>query len=926
MQLPPFVGRDWARRVGAELVAEAVAGRTQTLCIVGPAGIGKTALAARILEDARGRGALTAVGRCDDELGAPSFWPWLEIFRELSEASKSSAEALPEGLTSFLTSPVTSRTRSDSRDRFLLFDGAARFLKRCASQRPLVLLLEDLHRADRSSLMLLRFLAHHLRDAELLIIATFRKGGEEAEQLFEERIAGIARAPYGCELPLDPLADREVASLVASLCEEPVSGELVSAVVERCGGNPLYVVETVRSLLAEGGGGLRTRAADELPIPSSVRAVIRTSMEALPKASNALLQLGSAVGRDFSLGLVGRAAGISPSEWSSLMEPVLRAGLVDEMRGEQPCFRFRHLLFRETVYDSMGRRDRLANHLQIARTLEEASGDGWEEQVHQLSHHYCMAGELDTRGRGAFFALCAAESAASRMAFERAASEAERALEALGHGAEDELRRCDALWILANARRRAGDYLGCREAFFRLGRLAQKLGAGEHMARAALGFFESGSSGTIDFEWVALAEEALRIMPGEESELRAHLLAMLSVELMWGGEPSDAWELADRGWEIAQAAGSPSLIAKVLEWRIFIVRGPDNPERTLAQAEQVVALMAPGEEEEIVLRAKMARHDLLLELGRFAEARVERRSVYEWLDRLGLFWAQRFRCMCWLMEGDLDSAERFFASALGSGLLRLEQGGTQTQCFMGQLWSLRRLQGRATELLPLAEFCVAEYPKEPAFRAAAALIYAESGQPDAVLDTLEPILSSGFDSLPRNLLWLSYLSHVAEALTIVAASDNCSASDREGVVESLVKLRTLLQPYAGRVVMVPPSIDCDGALSHYLALVCDSLGDWHAAQGYFEDALRLNEKLGKSLWAESAVCYAAALARRGEAAELERAQALAEQARACGIERVARRAEELLCGPAAGARAGALAGAVAGISSGTSSGTSAKLN
>jgi len=80
-----FVGRDRTRQVGAELVAQAVAGRTQTLCIVGPAGIGKTALAERILEDARGQGAGTAVGSCDDELGAPSFWPWIEIFRALIE-------------------------------------------------------------------------------------------------------------------------------------------------------------------------------------------------------------------------------------------------------------------------------------------------------------------------------------------------------------------------------------------------------------------------------------------------------------------------------------------------------------------------------------------------------------------------------------------------------------------------------------------------------------------------------------------------------------------------------------------------------------------------------------------------------------------------------------------------------------------------
>ncbi|MBW2272122.1 MAG: AAA family ATPase [Deltaproteobacteria bacterium] len=905
-----FVGRDRTRQVGAELVAQAVAGRTQTLCIVGPAGIGKTALAERILEDARGQGAGTAVGSCDDELGAPSFWPWIEIFRALIEEHEAERESLPDGLERLLASSVAGRgapaplssspappspspapavpSRSERRDRFLLFDGAARFLGHCASLRPLVLLLEDLHRADRSSLMLLQYLAHHVRDARLLIIGTFRSEGADAAQLFEERIAGIARAPYGRQLPLDPLPDEEVAQLVEVLCPAPVSAQWVSAIVERCGGNPLYVVETLRGLVAGAGEGLVVRKADDLPIPATVRSVIGASMEALPKASRALLQLGAAVGRDFCIVVVGRAAGIPPEQCPQLMEPPLRAGLVDEIPGEATRFRFRHLLIRETVYDSMSRQERLDAHLQIARTLEELAGDEWEEHVHQLAHHYCRAAELDTRGRGAFFSLCAAERAAAGMAYERAASEAERALVALersGRDAENELRRCDALWILANARRRAGDSLGSREAFFRLGRLARSLGDGERMARAALGFFESGSAGTIDHDWVELAEAALRILPEEERELRAQLLAMLSVELMWGGERGDARDLADRGWEIAQADGRPSLIAKVLEWRLFIVRGPDNPERALAQAEQVIALLAPGEEEEeIVLRAKLSRHDLLLELGRLAEARVERRSIDELIDRLGLFWSQRFRCMRWLLEGDLEAAERFFESALGSGLLRLEQGGTETQCFTGQLWSLRRLQGRASELLPLSEFCIAEYPREPAIRTATALIHADAGDPDAVLATLAPILSQGFASLPRNAFWATYLCHIAEALAI---TDD---------VENLAELRTVLQPYAGRVVMAPPSLSCNGALSHYLALVCDRLGDWYAARGYFEDALQLNEKLGKPLWAESAVRFAEALAGQGGAADRERAQGLAERARAAGIESSARRAEALLRG------------------------------
>jgi len=149
MLLPPFVGRDRAREVAAEWLAQAAAGRTQMLCVVGPAGIGKTALVERILEDARGRGALCAVGYCDDELGAPSFWPWFEIIRELREARGSIPDEFFQDLERLLTQPGDMPAASDNRDRFLLFDGVARFLVRCSAEQPLVLLLEDLHRADR---------------------------------------------------------------------------------------------------------------------------------------------------------------------------------------------------------------------------------------------------------------------------------------------------------------------------------------------------------------------------------------------------------------------------------------------------------------------------------------------------------------------------------------------------------------------------------------------------------------------------------------------------------------------------------------------------------------------------------------------------------------------------------------------------------
>jgi predicted ATPase len=280
-----FVGRD---REMAELAAgleDALGGRGRLFLIAGEPGIGKSAVAERLAGRADVRGARVVWGRCWEGGGAPPYWPWAQIVRTLAEncdderlaaylgSGAASIGQIVPGLAERLgktASPVGPSIESDAA-RFYLFEAAAGFFKRAAADRPLLLVLEDLHAADEPSLLLLIYLARDLRTTPLLVVGTYRDLeagrrpglGDVAGELVRE----------GQLVTLRGLDREAVRGLVERLLGVTPSQANVAEIHERTEGNPLFIREAVR--LFASGADLERRGRIAIPIPGSVRALIQ---------------------------------------------------------------------------------------------------------------------------------------------------------------------------------------------------------------------------------------------------------------------------------------------------------------------------------------------------------------------------------------------------------------------------------------------------------------------------------------------------------------------------------------------------------------------------------------------------------------------------------------------------------------------------
>ncbi|MDP9345281.1 MAG: AAA family ATPase, partial [Actinomycetota bacterium] len=257
------VGRE---RELAELVGgleEAFAGRGRLFLLVGEPGVGKSRLAEELAADASARGARVLVGRCWEAGGAPAYWPWVQSLRayvrdsdpavlrsQLGAGGADLAQMVPEIRERFPDLPEPPSAGSDGA-RFRLFDASAQFLRNAAQGRPIVLVIDDLHAADASSLLLLQFIARELRSTRMLLIGAYRDVDPIPGQPLIEMLAEVAREPVTRRLSLDGLSEHEIVQYVELTAPAIASAQLAQALHEETEGNPLFVAELVRLLSAE---------------------------------------------------------------------------------------------------------------------------------------------------------------------------------------------------------------------------------------------------------------------------------------------------------------------------------------------------------------------------------------------------------------------------------------------------------------------------------------------------------------------------------------------------------------------------------------------------------------------------------------------------------------------------------------------------
>lgn len=383
---PLLVGRSRELYVLRAQLTEALAGNGSMVVLGGEAGIGKSRLAETLSREASSAGALVLTGHCYDVAVTPPYGPWVELI-----------EHYPLAAARFPDSPLLSVPQLAQGSSQTAFISEMRdFFFSLARDRPLVIVLEDLHWADDESLELLRFFARQLAFAPILLLMTYRSTDVTRAHALHRLLPILVREALAVRIDVSLLTRDDVRGVIddAYRLPEAAADRLASHVQQRADGNPFFVVELLRALegsvlLPDGHGGWTLGAFEQAAIPTLLRQVIDQRLSRLGHDAEALLAIAAVIGQIVPLNVWESVSGVSGHELLDVVERAIDARVLDATP-DGTSVAFTHALIRDSLYDSVLPPRRRMWHRQIGDVLASRVA----ADPDHVAYHFQQAGDL----------------------------------------------------------------------------------------------------------------------------------------------------------------------------------------------------------------------------------------------------------------------------------------------------------------------------------------------------------------------------------------------------------------------------------------------------------------------------------------------------------------------------------------------------
>jgi len=608
-----FVGREPELKQLKSAFDGAISGQGALMMVTGEPGIGKTALCEQLATYVTLRGGRTLVGHCYEKgsLSLP-YLAFVEALRSyvLSREVKDLREELGSGAADVarIISEIRERLRIKLRpqkdpeeERYRLLQGVSEFLTNAANVQPVMVVLEDLHDADKATLEMLAHVSRNLAGARLLIVGTYRDVEVDRSHPLSAALAELKRVSTYGRVLLRGLNADEVRRMLESITRESVPWGLAQVVHRQTEGNPLFVQEVVRYLFEQGlisreaGGQWRPTSQKplEMSIPEGLRDVIGKRLSLLSPECNQLLAVASVIGREFALETIKSVAGINEDVFVNALKEAVRLSVLEE-RSQRGLvrYRFTHAFFRQTLYEEMIAPQRLKLHQQVARSLEMIYAKRLEEHATELAEHFSHSTDPSDLKKAVEYGEMAAKRATDVYAYGEAVRLLEQALEVQEVlNSEDKAKRCDLLLALGDALILAGANQSTidDEASEALS-LAEAIGDNTRASRACLlgmnGLLASGmfmASSQVEV-WATRADRYAK----PETVERAWAESMLSfVKRLFTNSSPEGVALASKALDLARRLGDPDAYWWIAGVWLMGAGGPQHDEERLRVAKEM---------------------------------------------------------------------------------------------------------------------------------------------------------------------------------------------------------------------------------------------------------------------------------------------------------------------------------------------------
>ena len=444
----PFVGRsEQLKRLSVKL-EEACNGHGSIAMLQGEPGIGKTRTLAEFADMARQRGALVLRGACYDGEWQRPYGPFAEAIIEYARHAQPTQLAAALGNSAPIIARIAPALREQLGDipepaaldkdeeRFRLLDAVSQFLIGVAQHTPLVLVLDDLHWADRGTVGLLSHVAHGVPANPMLLIGAYRDAEVDRMHPLSRAIVTIRRLPNFEILSLKGLGGGEVAELLEIIADQDPPEALVQTLGAETEGNPLFIREVLLHLLEEGKilsdrqGWISKFSVSELGIPEGIRSVIGRRLEKLSAETNRLLTVGACFKGSFSFEVAAVVAELDEDSALNAVDEALDVQLLRPGANAE-SFDFNHALIRHTLYSELNPARRVRLHRRIAEAMERTWGEKASEHAAEVAYQFWRGATASGTERGADYAIAAADYAEAAYAHDEVVAFLRIALELL---------------------------------------------------------------------------------------------------------------------------------------------------------------------------------------------------------------------------------------------------------------------------------------------------------------------------------------------------------------------------------------------------------------------------------------------------------------------------------------------------------------